>query len=354
MSTARIQPTVSAACVLSSTIKHHFGSTTLRLPTNDAAAFRRQRIKRNLTVSMASASVTNPLEICVKASVTVPDKLGDCPFCQRVLLTLEEKHLPYDMKLVDLSNKPEWFLKLNPEGKVPVIKFEEKWVSDSDVITQALEEKFPDPPLAIPPEKASIGSKIFSTFIGFLKSKDPNDGTEQALLSELSAFNDHIKENGPFINGEKVSAADLALGPKLYHLEIALEHYKSWLVPESLPYVKSYMKPMNADFDCGLLPALSGYKKRRTAAFGTYINNVMQFRNMETSPSINLFTDFLKNHGYAYRAFLREFNRYQEGHKSKHDLYCDMVVLVHQNKDFLTELRRVLIDSTSNTDAATA
>jgi len=30
------------------------------------------------------------------------------PFCQRVLLTLEEKNLPYDMKFVDLGNKPEW------------------------------------------------------------------------------------------------------------------------------------------------------------------------------------------------------------------------------------------------------
>lgn len=39
------------------------------------------------------------------------------------------------------------------------------------------------------------GSKIFSAFIGFLKSKDPADGTEQALLSELSAFNDYLKEN---------------------------------------------------------------------------------------------------------------------------------------------------------------
>ena len=136
MSTARIQPTVTAACVLSSTIKHHFGLTSLRLPTNHSAAFRRQRIKRNLTVSMSATSVSDPLEICVKASLTVPDKLGDCewivfsffsllghlemaidgsffnaflgPFCQRVLLTLEEKNLPYDMKFVDLGNKPEW------------------------------------------------------------------------------------------------------------------------------------------------------------------------------------------------------------------------------------------------------
>ncbi|MED6223383.1 putative glutathione S-transferase dhar2, chloroplastic [Stylosanthes scabra] len=102
------------------------------------------------------------------------------PFCQRVLLTLEEKRLPYDPKFVDLTNKQEWFLKMDPEGKVPILKLDEKWVSDSDIITKILEEKYPSPP-----EKATTGSKIFSTFIGFLKSKDPNDGTEQELLSEL-------------------------------------------------------------------------------------------------------------------------------------------------------------------------
>ncbi|KAK4800566.1 hypothetical protein SAY86_021053 [Trapa natans] len=163
------------------------------------------------------------------------------PFCQRVLLTMEEKHLPYDTRLVDLGNKPEWFLKINAEGKVPVAKLDEQWIADSDVITQTLEEKFPSPPLTTPPEKAPVGSKIFSAFTGFLKSKDPKDGTEQALLNELSSFNAYIKENGPYINGE-ISAADLSLGPKLYHMEIALGHYKSWSVPESLPYLKSYMQ----------------------------------------------------------------------------------------------------------------
>ncbi|KAK1576096.1 hypothetical protein Q3G72_010923 [Acer saccharum] len=230
----RIQPSTTTTAISSAI--NHIGFT---LPRN-YAVFRRPR-NRNLTVS-ATASSFDPLQICVKASVTAPNKLGDCPFCQRVLLTMEEKHLPYDMKLVDLGNKPEWFLKLSPEGKVPVVKLDEKWVPDSDVITQALEEKYPDPVLGVPPEKSSVGSKIFSTFIGFLKSKDPSDGTEKALLDELSSFDNYIKENGPFINGEKVSSADLSLGPKLYHLEIALGHYKKWAVPDSLPYVKSYMK----------------------------------------------------------------------------------------------------------------
>jgi len=39
---------------------------------------------------------------------------------------------------------------------VPIVKLEEKWIGDSDVITQTLEEKYPEPLLATPPEKASV------------------------------------------------------------------------------------------------------------------------------------------------------------------------------------------------------
>nr|AFK45329.1 unknown [Medicago truncatula] len=236
MSTVRIQV---SACALSATVIH------LRYRPNYAvstSSFNNHFSIKPLKVSMSSAPPSEPLEVAVKASLTTPNKIGDCPFSQRVLLTLEEKHLPYEPKLVDLRNKPEWFLEISPEGKVPVINFDGKWVADSDLITQTLEEKYPSPPLVTPPEKATAGSKIFSTFIGFLKSKDPNDGTEQALLNEPSPFNDYLKENGPFINGKDISAADLSLGPKLYHLEIALGHYKKWTVPDSLTFLKSYLK----------------------------------------------------------------------------------------------------------------
>jgi hypothetical protein len=45
------------------------------------------------------------------------------------------------------------------------------------------------------------GSKIFSTFIGFLKSKDTSDGTEQALLSELTSFDSHLQDNVSQLSG---------------------------------------------------------------------------------------------------------------------------------------------------------
>ncbi|KAK9283356.1 hypothetical protein L1049_011598 [Liquidambar formosana] len=183
-----------------------------------------------------------PVEVCVKAAAGAPDVVGDCPFSHRVLLTLEEKKIPYQLHLINLSDKPQWFTEVNPEGKVPVIKVDDKWIPDSDVITGLLEEKYPAPSLCPPPECASVGSKIFPSFVKFLKSKDPNDGSEQALLDELKALDDHLKAHGPYINGENITAVDLSLAPKLYHLEVALGHFKNWTVPESLTHVHNYMK----------------------------------------------------------------------------------------------------------------
>jgi glutathione S-transferase len=49
------------------------------------------------------------------------------------------------------------FLEINPEGKVPVFNSGDgKWIADSDVITQLIEEKYPTPSLVTPPEYASV------------------------------------------------------------------------------------------------------------------------------------------------------------------------------------------------------
>ena len=44
------------------------------------------------------------------------------------------------------------------------------------------------------------------------------------------------------MNGEKITAVDLSLAPKLYHLEVALGHFKKWTVPEGLAHVHNYKK----------------------------------------------------------------------------------------------------------------
>lgn len=82
-----------------------------------------------------------------------PIKLYDfasSPNCQRVIVVLEEKNLPYEKVPVDLKKmeqkKPD-FLKLNPYGKVPVIIDGSTVLYESLIINDYLEEKYPETPL---------------------------------------------------------------------------------------------------------------------------------------------------------------------------------------------------------------
>ena len=52
------------------------------------------------------------------------DTNGWCPFCERVWLQLEHKGLPYEEVLIDLKDKPAWYLEMVPTGLVPAVKIE--------------------------------------------------------------------------------------------------------------------------------------------------------------------------------------------------------------------------------------
>jgi glutathione S-transferase len=69
----------------------------------------------------------------------------------RTRIVLKEKNLPFDRVLLDLPNKEqkqEWYLALNPYGKVPVLVEEGAWVYESALCNEYLEEKYPTPALA--------------------------------------------------------------------------------------------------------------------------------------------------------------------------------------------------------------
>jgi glutathione S-transferase len=44
-----------------------------------------------------------------------------CPYVQRAAIALRENDIPFERRNIDLANKPDWFLKLSPLGKVPVL-----------------------------------------------------------------------------------------------------------------------------------------------------------------------------------------------------------------------------------------
>lgn len=46
------------------------------------------------------------------------------------------------------------------------------------------------------------------------------------LLQELKGLNNHLESSGPYLKGKDVSAGDLALAPKLHHMQVALKALK--------------------------------------------------------------------------------------------------------------------------------
>jgi len=79
-----------------------------------------------------------------------------CPYCARVRIVLGEKELAYDDVQVDLSNRPQWLVELNPpHGRVPVLD-DGFTLPESEVIMAYLEERHPEPPL-LPADPAERG-----------------------------------------------------------------------------------------------------------------------------------------------------------------------------------------------------
>ena len=64
------------------------------------------------------------------------------PFVRKARLCLLEKGLDYQLEVVMPFTPPEWYLQLNPLGRIPAFKDGELCLADSSVICQYLEDAY--------------------------------------------------------------------------------------------------------------------------------------------------------------------------------------------------------------------
>src|SRR6476659_7530869 len=108
------------------------------------------------------------MEDCIAAALKlISHKL--CPYVQRAVIALTEKGVPFERRDIDLASKPDWFLRVSPLGKTPVLVVGEVPIFESAVILEYLEETQPQPlhpadPLARAEHRAWIefGSAILN------------------------------------------------------------------------------------------------------------------------------------------------------------------------------------------------
>src|SRR5215470_5437591 len=113
-----------------------------------------------------------------------------CPYVQRAVIALTEKGVPFERIDIDLADKPDWFLKVSPLGKTPVLLVGDHAIFESAVILEYLEETearplHPSDALRRAEHRAFIefGSAVLNDIAGLYSA--PDEATFAAKTAQL-------------------------------------------------------------------------------------------------------------------------------------------------------------------------
>jgi glutathione S-transferase len=151
-----------------------------------------------------------------------------CPYVQRAVISLAEKSVPFERIDVDLGNKPEWFHRISPLGKTPVLKVDNRAIFESVVILEFLEETQPYPlhpkdPLTRAEHRAWIefGSSVLNDIWGFYTAPNVTtfEAKTNALADKFGLLEQRITK-GPFFDGVHFSLVDAVFGPVFRYFDV--------------------------------------------------------------------------------------------------------------------------------------
>ena len=175
-----------------------------------------------------------------------------CPYVQRAAIVLAEKGLPFERHNIDLANKPNWFMKVSPLGKTPVLLVGDDAIFESSVICEYLEET------ALPrlhPTNAlerarhrswmEFGSALLNAIAAFYNAAD--EARLTACAEDIRARFVQIEAtlgDGVYFSGEAFSVVDAVFGPVFRYFDVldAAGDFGFW---DRLPKVQRWRRALS-------------------------------------------------------------------------------------------------------------
>jgi len=168
------------------------------------------------------------------------------------VIVLRAKAVDFDVTYINLREKPDWFLKISPHGKVPVLNVDGEPLYESNAISEYLDE-VAEPRLhpADPIKRAR--NRAWTDFLpdfakglsGIYYTKTADEvakGVEAApeRLAKLEGAIDRERGNdGPYFNGEKLCMVDAGYAPFFQRFAIAESKLKTGVL-DKFPLVKAW------------------------------------------------------------------------------------------------------------------
>ena len=166
-----------------------------------------------------------------------------CPYSHRCRIVLFEKDMDFEVIDVDMHNKPEEVASISPSGKMPVLIERDLILTESNIINEYIDERFPHPQL-MPPDpvmRARARLVLFNfehdlfTHVNTLEHSlgKGSDKARQEIRDSVSQLTPILTKQKYLMNDE-FSMLDVAIAPLLWRLE----HYGIELPKVAAPVLK--------------------------------------------------------------------------------------------------------------------
>ncbi|WP_331372974.1 glutathione S-transferase family protein [Sinorhizobium chiapasense] len=181
-----------------------------------------------------------------------------CPYVQRAAITLAEKGVRFERVYIDLANKPDWFLKISPLGKVPLLRIPrdggEAILFESTVICEYLEETQPGVKLhpADPLTRArhrgwmEFGSAILSDLWIYETTQDAEVlETKRGVLNTKFATVEAELGDDPYFASADFSLVDAVFAPIFRYFDV-FDTISDMGIFDKMPRVTAWRKALAA------------------------------------------------------------------------------------------------------------
>ena len=168
------------------------------------------------------------------------------------MILLRAKDVDFEVTYINLREKPDWFLKISPHGKVPVLVVDDQPLFESNAIAEFLDETVaprihPEDPIKRARNRAWTDfvpdfSKAL-TAIYYTKTKQAMEEGLAEAPKRIARLEEAIAKergnDGPYFNGTEICLVDAAYAPFLQRFEVIERYLKTGLL-DDFPLVKAW------------------------------------------------------------------------------------------------------------------
>jgi len=174
------------------------------------------------------------------------------------VIVLRTKKVDFEVTYINLREKPDWFLKISPHGKVPVLNVGDDVLFESNAIAEFLDETVSPqlhPTDAIKRARNRAWTDFVPDFSKGLSAAYRRDTVEEMEEGRadaekvLAKLEDAIKNergnDGPYFNGDALCLVDAAYAPFLQRFMIAEAKLNTGLL-DVFPLVRAWTEALLA------------------------------------------------------------------------------------------------------------